>query len=904
MQQQDTQSRSEMRIDDYFWIIFRSRWSILAILLVVLITAFVKNDISPPVYQATTKIWIKEQDTQMPIFEDIFSLGLGRMSQMETLRELIKSRNIVEKTEAELQLSERPPEEHEGKFIKWISKLLGIKLNGRTREEFLTPEEHRRKTIENLLENLSVEIVRDTNVIQVTVKQAGPEKPKNKEDNKEVDDAPTWATVKQRKEDKEKDLLYAPTRAREIANTIARIFENSMKDDMKKSMQQAEKFANNQLRLVNQQLEIAELNLQAFEAENKTISLTDEAKAIVEIRSDLDRQIYQAEASKREAEARMQALIQELSKTESTVLSAETFSQNPILFSLREDLTQKEIQLDSLKKRYTTTDNLEIKVLEGEVDNLKNKIAAEAENILSSTTTSLNPIYHKLKQDIIVAQSDVIGYEVRTAVLEQRRSGYDDEIERWPEKKIQLLQRQQELAMYQKIRDSLLETKQDAGMAKEAELGNVRIWDKAIEPQEPISPRRTLNILLGAMIGLALGIGLAFLRDYFDNTYPSLEDVQREIESLPTPVSFLGVIPAMEETEEQRIGLMTHDAPKRGPAEAFRIARTKLQFLDTEKPPKILLVTSSTQGEGKTTIASNLAITFAQMEKKVILVDADLRRPSLHKIYSSAIVNRSNETTSSAGSEVTDDAKSEMDVNEANRKTKSSVNEVNGKPKASVSEANTNASSSLDGESTNLPDTSDVMITDDIRKPGLSELLLMLSEKEPIEALKEVVRETEVENLHLLTSGTIPPNPSELLNSERLKEFVRSLAQEYDYVIFDSPPVRAVADPVILSTLADCVIYVADIVKTKRPDIKFGLETLSDASPHNIGMICNLIEPQYGGYYGYGRYGYSKYGYYGRYRYSSYYYYYYYYASDEEDEESSEPRKKKKRKLLPGRNNK
>ena len=888
MQQQDIQSQSEMRIDDYFWIIFRSRWSIFAILLVALITAFVKNDISPPVYKATTKIWIKEQDTQMPIFEDIFSLGLGRMSQMETLRELIKSRNIVEKTEAELQLSERPPEEHEGKFIKWISKLLGIKLNGRTREEFLTPEEHRRKTIENLLENLSVEIVRDTNVIQVTVKQAGPEKPKNKEDNKEVDDAPTWATVKQRKEDKEKDLLYAPTRAREIANTIARIFENSMKDDMKKSMQQAEKFANNQLRLVNQQLEIAELNLQAFEAENKTISLTDEAKAIVEIRSDLDRQIYQAEASKREAEARMQALIQELSKTESTVLSAETFSQNPILFSLREDLTQKEIQLDSLKKRYTTTDNLEIKVLEGEVDNLKNKIAAEAENILSSTTTSLNPIYHKLKQDIIVAQSDVIGYEVRTAVLEQRRSGYDDEIERWPEKKIQLLQRQQELAMYQKIRDSLLETKQDAGMAQEAELGNVRIWDKAIEPQESVSPRKTLNILLGSLIGLVLGIGLAFLRDYLDNTYPTEEDVRRDIEALPMPVSFLGVVPPMEETEEQRIALMTYDAPKHGPAEAFRIVRTKLQFLDAEKPPTILLVTSSTQAEGKTTIASNMAITFAQLEKKVILVDADLRRPSLHKIYSGALVNPSNEVIS----EVTH----ETNMNEADRKTE-----------ASVSEVNTNASSSFNVENTNLPDTSDdiglMVTTDDIRKPGLTELLVIMNEKDPVEALKEVVKETEVENLHLLTSGTTPPNPSELLNSDRMKEFVRLLEQEYDYIIFDSPPVRAGADSVILSTLVDCVIYVSDIVKTKRPDIRFGLEMLSDASPRNIGMVCNQIEAQYGRYYGYGRYGYSKYGYYGRYRYSGYYYYYYYASDEEEEEENKEHRKKKKRKLLPDRRN-
>jgi len=839
MQQQDVQSQNEMRAEDYFWIIFRNRWSILAILLIALMTAFIKNDISPPVYEAATKIWIKEQDSQMPIFEDMFSLGFGRMSQMETLRELIKSWNIVEKTEAQLQLSKRPLEKHEGKFIKWISKLLGINLNGRTKKEFLTAEERRRKTIEGLLKNLTVEIIRDTNVIKVSVKQAG-------------------------------NMNDAPSRATEIANTIALLFAESIEEDMKKSMQQAMDFADKQLKDVNQKLEEAELNLQTFEAENRTISLSDEAKSIVDIRSELDKRIYESEAGKKEEEARLQMLIQELSNTESTVISAETLSRNPILIILREDLTQKEIQLDSLKKRYTTTDNLETKVLEGEVENLKNKIAAETEDILGSKTTSLNPIYQKLNQDIIIAHSNIIGHEVRKAVLEQRKNGYDDEIAKWPEKKIKLLQFQQELAMYQKIRDDLLGTKQEAGMAKEAELGNVRIWDRAIEPQEPVSPRRTLNILLSVLVGLVLGIGLAFLRNHFDNTYPSLEDVHRELEALPTPVSFLGVIPAMEETEEQRVGLMTYDAPNRGPAEAFRIVRTKLQFMDAEKPPQILLVTSSTQSEGKTTIASNLAITFAQMEKKVIIVDADLRRPALHKIYSGALATTSNETTLS-------------DENEVHQ----------------------NAPSSLDGQSTNLPDetSSDVslMIADDIRKPGLSELLLMMNEKEPIEALKEVVRETEVENLYLLTSGTIPPNPSELLNAERMKEFVRLLEQEYDYVIIDSPPVRHVADPVILSTLVDCVIYVADIVKTKKPDIRYGLEAISDSSANNIGMICNLIEPQYGGYYGYGRYGYSKYGYYGRYRYSSYYYYYYY--TSEEDEEDKEP-KKKKRKLLPSRNNK
>ena len=330
------------------------------------------------------------------------------------------------------------------------------------------------------------------------------------------------------------------------------------------------------------------------------------------------------------------------------------------------------------------------------------------------------------------------------------------------------------------ISNAIVEQAITAKSGEQQKLGNIIRINEAIKPDKPVAPKKLRNIIFGFAIGLALGLMLAFLRDYFDKTYLTLEDARRYLESLPMPIAFLGVIPVMKETEYERIALKTYDAPKRGASEAFRIMRTKLRFIDTDNPLKTMLVTSSTQAEGKTTIASNLAISLAQMDKTVLILDADMRRPTLHKIFP---LDDSGKTVSASS---------------------------------------------------------------DSRKPGLSELLIMVNEKDPKAALSEIVRKTEVENLFFIPCGTIPPNPSERLDSESMRKLIPLLEEEYDYVVIDSPPVRAVADPVILASMVDCVICVFDIANTKKGDMRFGLEELMIVNPRKTGIVCNLAKPKSG----------------------------------------------------------
>jgi len=342
------------------------------------------------------------------------------------------------------------------------------------------------------------------------------------------------------------------------------------------------------------------------------------------------------------------------------------------------------------------------------------------------------------------------------------------------------------LTFYQNSYLSLLARREASKTAQIEGLSQVTIYEGASMPNVPISPNTNLNLAVAAVLGLFLGIGLAFLRDYLDDTVKTEEDVEKMMKGLPV----LGAVPVIPKNGEGKNGsgsartarglpeasyprLAVADNPKSAVAEGFRTLRTNLQFLSADRPLRTLVISSSAPSEGKSTVAVNLAISMAQMDQRVILVDCDLRRPTLHRTFG---LNSS---------------------------------------------------------------------------PGLCNFLAGKAK------LEEILRESSIPDLRLITAGPVPPMPAELLGSHRMKELLATLAEQADTVIIDTPPSIAVTDATLLSVISDGVILVVSCGKTTRDQAKTALLTLEKAGVTPLGVVMNMVDRRRG--YGYYYYYYRKY---------------------------------------------
>ncbi len=317
----------------------------------------------------------------------------------------------------------------------------------------------------------------------------------------------------------------------------------------------------------------------------------------------------------------------------------------------------------------------------------------------------------------------------------------------------------------------------DLQVSQIQESNNIQPIEPAAVPAGPIRPRVMNNTLLAAAVGGMLALGVIFLVEYLDDTVKTPEQVMED-----TGLSILGAVAFIKgEKLEERV--VTHTRPRDPISEAYRVLRTNLSFSAIDKELQDVLVTSSSPGEGKSTTAANLATVMAQTGKRVIVVDADLRRPVQHKVF--ALSNNQGLTTA------------------------------------------------------------------------------LLDQKT---AVSSHIQSTNIRNLRVMTSGPIPPNPAELLNSQRMAQILSELRQEADVVIYDTAPTLTVADASILSSQVDGCILVIEAGKTRRDTFIQATQRLYKTGTNIFGVVMNRLRPGRSGYY-----------------YDYYYYYYHDYGSYEQE---------------------
>ena len=294
----------------------------------------------------------------------------------------------------------------------------------------------------------------------------------------------------------------------------------------------------------------------------------------------------------------------------------------------------------------------------------------------------------------------------------------------------------------------------------------VIVEQRASIPGAPVVPNKKRNLALGILFGAMLGVGLALLRDQLDNTIKNPETLEEV-----TGTGVVGYIPFDKKLSTDHT--IAFDTDNGASAEAFRKLRTNLQFLAVDNPPRLIVVTSSSPSEGKSTTAINIALALAEAEHNVVVVDGDLRRPRLGKYL------------------------------------------------------------------------------DLVGSVGFS---TVLSGGVPLD---DVLQKTKFSNLTALTSGPIPPNPSELLGSMAAKKMFSDLRAKFDYVIVDSSPLLAVTDGAILAADADGTIVAVRAGKTKRDQLAHAIGMLRDVDAKLLGAVFTMLPTRGSGSYSYNYYYYG-----------------------------------------------
>ncbi len=758
---------TEIRLLDYFWILFRNKWSVLIIFLLCIFGAFLVTDFTPSVFQSETTLRILDGQAPSSLVSQLPLTGLLKGPSLGTYATLIQSRDLVIAPTVNQLIDEgllEPRTIHRGDTVKWLANLLNIELDPSVTEQGeLTDTEWKDYFVKTLIdEQLRVEESTDGNVITLTVKQQD------------------------------------PADAQLLCNRIATVLVDTIEAEKEEEMKWWERpLPQTMLNEARQKLETSEKQLFDFQQENPELTLNAEggtqAQLVLALQlseNELTRQLIGNEL-------RLASYEEDIKEVEEELIS-ETVARNPSYSKLQDDLNEYEIERKALIGKYGDVKHPEITSLDEKINETKARLKNEEKEV-KSTTSSYNPLHQVLAQKINETQAAKISLERQKAEVSDQIDKRIKEVGGWSEEHLKLFRLKRDIEIYNTQAIALEAKIRESQIVAEARTENIKILDQARLPEEPIKPRKKLNLVLGAMVGALLGFTFAVAKNYFKDTYLRLEDSVRQLDSLPEPPNFLGVIPSIKKRSAYRIPLIVNDAPNSRTAEAFRVLVAKLPFLNLGGALKTVLVTSSTRGEGKSTVSSNLAAALAQKGNKVLLIDADMRRPSQHTAFPTEqllqIMSQDEEGTS---------------------------------------------------------DDPSVVTHSDTRKPGLSEALISINTENSYEVFQSTVRQTGIPNLHLVPGGTVPPNPIELLNSEMMTQWLELAKSEYDVIVIDSPPVRAVADPVILATIVDAVVYVFDITKTKRFDVLTGIKHLKEVLPaKGIGVLCNMINPKHAKSYGY-----------------------------------------------------
>ncbi len=714
-QAEDNFDEDIIDLKEYWSVIFRRRIFILVVLVAVVMLVLLATLIQTPTYKATSLLQIEREATKVVEFDDANPIERsGDKDFYTTQYELLKSHSLAERVIAELNLQPQSDPNQQG-ILAWIKGL----FEDKDADSFATVEQSdllkassdKINKVNAFLGALSIEPVRNSRLVKVSF------------------------------------VSPDPVLAARITDTYAQSFISMNLEKRFEANAYAKTFLEERIRQVKSKLEDAERAQVEYARQNDIFSFDKEGGTT----SGQNLQEFNVAMAKAEQERIKAESLYTQIYTKSSDLPREL--ENGLIQQLKSERAKIESdyqdKLKTFKPNYPVMQEMTARIKE---------ITLQINKEVASVRTAVKSSYEAAKR-----QEDML----RGKLSESKGEVLDQQ-----SRSIQFNILKREADTNRQLYDGLLQRLKEVSVAGGVGANNIMVVDKADIPNTRFKPNIKLNLLIGLLLGTFAGIGLAFFIEYLDDTFKSGEDIER---SLGLPL--MGIIPEVEEvnTIADTLAQMNDDASRSAMAEAFRSVRTALQFSTPEGAPKVLGITSSHMSEGKTTTSLCLAVNFVQCGYSVLLIDADLRKPSLHKSF-------------------------ELD-----------------------------------------------------NKVGLTNHLVGLS------PMSEIIHTTKVERLFFVPTGSLPPNPAELLQGSKMRDLIEDAKTKFDLIIFDGPPILGIADALILGNAVDRLLLVIRAGTTERSVVKTALKRLRMARVNPIGCILNKLDHKSLGY-GYG-YHYSYYAY-------------------------------------------
>jgi capsular exopolysaccharide synthesis family protein len=707
----------EIDLRKYVDILFQRRWTIVSVTLIALVITLVVSLTMRPFYTAKGTVMI-EKEPNILSFEDIFQIETFRDDYFQTQYKLLQSRSLAERTIEKLKLWEK--EEFAGR--------------PQVKPEELKDPLFKRKMVDRFLDRLEIKPIRMTRLVEVAFR------------------------------------AHEPTLASDCVNGLFDSFVDMNIEIKSEATEQATEFLTQQIAELKKEISVKEQELQNYGQEKNIIILSDKETTILDKLSELNKALTEAQLDR----VRKEAYYTEI-KNASPDYIPEALS-NPLIQRLREDYIRLSREYSKMQEKFQP-EYPEMQRLKAELESARELLKNETENLIKAAYSeyqaalkrekSLQDLFDRQREEAFRLNSNAILYNSLKIEIENKKN----------------------------LMESLLKRQSETGVSarlKGLRTSNIRIVDRADIPISPSSPKKFRNLLLALFLGLFGGVGLALVVEYLDNSVKSVEDVER-YSGLPT----LGVVPAFgensgaygyyyayqsgeyghkkkelekkseKEAEEKprSIELITHFAPESAFAESYRSLRTALLLSSPQSNLRAIIVTSPLPSEGKSVTISNLAVSLAQMGKKVLLVDADLRRPKQHRIF-------------------------------------------------------------------NLKN-----------HDGLTNYLALDLDPE------KLVKTTIVPSLQLINSGPIPPNPAELLSSDKMAGLLEKLREGFDFILIDTPPILTVTDAQIVGKMADGLVLVIQAERTPREALSQAREILDMLRLKTLGVVINYLSLDTRGYY-------------------------------------------------------